>query len=349
VTLAREMTALRGSAGLSHPDHVAALELRGSGAFDLLELASSRPLHLREGQVRHALFLGDDARVVADVYIASAGDGFYVFGEGMTEAELSHWLASVRSERLASASVSIIPMSADHELVGVDGPYSWEVVAEVLGPAVLGIPYLTLLRRGDAVCMRAGKTGEYGYLLVAPRGESVALEQRLLDAGASRDLALVGRDALDLCALENGHFSMRAMRPTPLAEPLTPLELQLQWRVAYDKAFVGADALRARRAQGIEYRVTSFTAAGEIAAGDPIRFAGQLAGEVQAAGHSPTLGAWVGQALLARRLAHPHVDFAVDTLRGPIAITTRTAPMVDNLSLHVDPHKHAYATKGTIA
>ena len=62
--------------------------------------------------------------------------------------------------------------------------------------------------------------------------------------GAAFDSALVSREALDVCALENWHFSMRTLRETALASPLTPIELQLQWRVVYARDFVGATALR---------------------------------------------------------------------------------------------------------
>jgi hypothetical protein len=72
---------------------------------------------------------------------------------------------------------------------------------------------------------------------------------------------------------------------------------------------------------------------------------GQDAGEVLAARFSPTLSAWVGSALLVRRLAHPHVSLAASTEAGPVGLTTRTTPLVDNLSLHVDLHKHSFATR----
>ena len=122
-------------------------------------------------------------------------------------------------------------------------------------------------------------------------------------------------------------------------------QLQLQWRVAYDKEFVGAEALRARRREGPAVRATCFTADGPVAPGQALQVAGKDAGEVLAATFSPTLGAWVGSALLATRVAHPHVPLTASSDAGPVQLTTRTTPLVDNLSLHVDPHKHAYATR----
>ena len=344
-TLETQLPGLRSSAGSSRADHVAVVRVDGPGAFDLLEHASTRRLYLREGQMRHTLLLHEDAGIFADVYIGSADDGLYVLAEGPTEAELVAWLQELRERRFPAARVEVGGQAEERVTLGVDGPYAWEVVSGLLGRVVLGMPYLTLLRRDDVLCLRAGKTGEYGYLLVVPRSQAAGLEARLAEVGRPLGLVTVGREALDVCALENGHFSMRALRETALARPLTPIELQQQWRVAYDKVFVGSEALRARRAEGPRVRATSFTADAALVPGQTVQLGGEDVGEVLASTFSPSLGGWVGTALLTRRLAHPHVELAARSDTGVVHLTTRTPPLIDNLSLHVDPHKHSFATR----
>ncbi len=348
VTFERAMRGLRESAGLSHGEHIAVVRVGGPDAFEVSEYASTRRLYLREGQLRHTLLLDPDAGVFADVYIGSGDDGLYLLAEGPTEAELLTWLAALTERRFPSARITSRGLANEVVVLGVDGPYAWEVVSSVLGPAVRGMPYLTILRRDEVLCVRAGKTGEYGYLLLVPRSEAAALEARLLEAGRPMDLADVGLDALDACALENGHFTIRTRRDTPLAAPLTPLELQLQWRVAYDKDFCGVEALRARRAEGFKVRTTGFTADGSLAPGTPLRLGAEDAGEVLAAHFSPSLGMWVGSALLHRRLAHPHVPLTATSEAGAVCVMTRTTPLVYNASLRIDLHKHSYATRGAL-
>ena len=153
-----EVLALRTSAGWSRADHVALVQVDGPSAFDL-QSAASHNLYLREGRVRQTLFLRDDAGVFADVFIGLADDGFYVLGEGPSEAALVAWLEGVRDRNPTFARVVVRGLSAERTILGVDGPYAWEVLAGVFGRAVLGMPYLTLMRRGDVVCVRAGKTG----------------------------------------------------------------------------------------------------------------------------------------------------------------------------------------------
>jgi aminomethyltransferase len=252
------------------------------------------------------------------------------------------------AESVPGRETHVRGLASEHALLAVDGPFAWEVVAQALGASVLGMPYLSFLRRDEVLCLRAGKTGEYGYLLLVERSAAGDLEGKLLEAGRGVDMEQVQLPALDVCALENAHFSIRTLRETRLAEPLTPIELQLQWRVGYAKDFVGADALRARRERGASVRATCFTTNGPVAPGQAVMVHDREVGDVLAASESPTLGAWIGSALLGKRVAHPHVEVSIASGSGPVAAVTQTVPLVDNLSLRVDPNKHAYATRHLI-
>jgi glycine cleavage system aminomethyltransferase T len=347
LTIAEQVRALRASAGLSRAAHVAIVQFEGPDAFDLLQFASTQAPYLREGQVRHTLLLRDDGGILADAYIASADDGFYVLAEGPGEDELIAWFETLKERRSPRRRAEIQGRCADWVALGLDGPYAWEVLAGLLGPMVIGMPYLTLLRREDILCVRAGKTGEYGYLLVVPRSAVDQVEARLWEVGGPIDLVAVGRDALDVCALENWHFSMRFAGQSSLASPLTPVELQLQWRVVYEREFVGAPALRARRGPGARARATCFVAEGPVTPNDRVRIAGEDVGEVLAVSFSPILERWIGSVLLPIHLAHPHLTFLATTADSQVALKTCTTPLVDNISLHIDPHKHSYAAKAT--
>lgn len=342
MSLVEEVRALRSSAGLSRADHVAIIRVDGADALDFLQGVSTQSPYVREGRVRHTLLLGDDASIFADAFIVNVEDGFFVLAEGPSEEDVVARLAILK-ERASAKNVAIRGTRAEWVAFGVDGPYAWEVVSGALGPAVLGMPYLTLLRRGDVLCLRAGKTGEYGYTLLAPRSVAKEVEAKLREVGAPLDLTDVSLAALDVCALENWHFSMRTLRETELASPLTPIELQLQWRVVYSREFAGADALRARRAEGPKARVTCFTASdtSSLSAGQRVKLAGVEVGEVLAACVSPTLGQTIGSVLLERRFAHPHLTLSAND----VPLRTCTASLVDNLSLRVQPHKHSYATR----
>jgi aminomethyltransferase len=346
VSLASEVFAIRNSAGLSRSTHVTIVRVDGAGALDFLQTASTQSPYMREGRVRHTLLLRDDASVFADAFIVNVDDAFLVLAEGPSEAELVTWLETLR-ERAGAKNVNVRGTTGDWATFGVDGPYAWELAAGFMGPTTLGQPYLSLSRREDMMCLRAGKTGEYGYLLMVPSANAESAEAKLREIGGPLDLATVTREALDVCALENWHFSMRQLGTTSfIRTTLTPIELQLQWRVVYTREFAGAEALRARRAEGPKARVTCFTSSSPIAPGQRVRLHGLEgdAGEVLASCDSPTLGQTVGSVLLDIRVAHPHITFTA----GEHEIRTCTASLVDNQSLRIQPHKHSYASRNDV-
>jgi aminomethyltransferase len=342
MSLASEVFAIRNSAGLSRSTHVTIVRVEGPGALDFLQTASTQSPYMREGRVRHTLLLRDDASVLADAFIVNVDDAFLVLAEGPSEAELVAWLEQLR-DRAAAKNVTIRGTTGDWATFGVDGPYAWEVAGAFLGPTTLGQPYLTLARRDDMMCLRAGKTGEYGYLLMVPSASAKDAEAKLHEIGKPLDLATVTLEALDVCALENWHFSMRQLRANDFVKTLTPIELQLQWRVVYTREFAGVGALRARRAEGPKARVTCFTSSSPITPGQRVQlpgFEGDV-GEVLASCPSPTLSQTVGSVLLDIRVAHPHIALVA----GDRELRTCTASLVDNVSLRVQPHKHSYATR----
>ena len=343
----RELHALRHAAGLSRLDHVRPVRFRGDGAFDLVDALVSSRLFVRENELIQTLLLDPDGRPFADAMVAQEEDALLLLAEGPSmEALLAH-ARRVKEERCPRAAVDVEDLSSTHGLYGLDGPYAWELASEALGPDTLGLPYLSFVRLVDSVmCLRAGKTGEYGYLVLAPGPETEATWSRLREVGARQGAIEVGLPALDFCALENWHFSMRLYEPMGRELQLTPLEFQLQWRVDAQKDFVGAPALKARRVAGPSGRVTCFTAGAEVSAGQPVRLGDARMGTVLVVGWSPFRREWVGWAHLDLSVAWPGISaLEVEGAGGPVAIDTRSPPLLNNRSLHIDPHRHSHQTR----
>jgi aminomethyltransferase len=313
-----EVSAIRTSCTVTSLAHVHALKLTGPGALDLLDAATTSRLFVRENQLLQTLMLDAQARIFADAFVGLDEDGWLLFAEGPTHDALLEHLDRVRRERAPAADVSIEDLRTGHELYGVDGPFSWELVSEVLGPEVLGAPYLSFLKLRDVTCVRAGKTGEYGYLLLLPKAQAAATVARLHELGAAEG----SLELLDQCALENWHYSIRLTTAFPD-------ELQLRWRIDPTKQFEGSDALRARTPAR---RATCFTAHGEPK--PEVSLDGREIGSVIAARWSATRAEWVGWALLDSALAVPGLVFDG-------GLHTVSPPMLDNRSLFVDPRKHS--------
>ncbi len=333
--------ALRHSAALSRLDDVRYVRFEGPGAWDAVDRLCASDLFLRDGQLLLGLLLDERARPFADCYVGRDDEAYFLLLEGPTAAELREHLAR---HLPAGTAAAVRDLTEEVRILGLDGPFAWELLGAIAGPDSIGLPYLTFFHRDDWLVYRAGRTGEYGYGLVVPAAAAPALEARIVAAGAAFDLALADRAALGQCALENWFFDIRREGRADV----TPIELQLQWRVSPRKAFVGDDALRRHRAAGIRQRLTALVGPGPYHAGDVVRLAGAAIGRLVNAGASEARGDWAALALLDLEWAYPGLSLEVE--RGDATVPARSVspPLLNNRSLHVSPQLHSYATRNEL-
>ncbi len=289
--------------------------------------------------MRHTLVLREDGTPLADLYVCAGDDDFLLLAEGVSGEELRAHLVA-HAPRVAAE----FQLLDDRVVVGLDGPYAWEALAQVLGPDVMGLPYLTFFVTGEVTCFRAGKTGEYGYDLLVPRAEVGRWTERLEEEGRAFDLARCTLEDLDHCALENWFFNPRREGRSGA----TPLELQLQWRLSRRKQFVGSDALAARRRAGLRERLVCIVGPGRFAAGDALAFDGRVVGRIVNAGPCELRGGWIGMALVEVALAHAGLGGFEVPACEPSPVRTVAPPVVSIRRLFVQPQRHSYVTRAEV-
>jgi len=329
------MSALRHSVALSELPHVSRVRVGGPGAFDLVNRVTPLELYARDGQMLHTLLLESSAQVLADVYVCRDDEQYLLLAEGPDGPTLVDWL---RAHVRAGEQVELQDLGPSHEMFSLGGPYAWELVATWLGMGIMGLPYMGFARGDGWTCFRAGKTGEYGYDLLVPRERAPALRARVRELGKDFGLADLDFASLEQAMLEAFTFNIRREGRAGA----TPLELQLQWRVSYEKDSIAAAALKAHRTQGAKERLTFVRSPERVAAGDAVTLGEERIGTAVNAGWSELLGAWVGTAMLGVAFAHPGVDrYQV----GGRPLQTMTPPALLNRSLVVNPQRHAYRTR----
>jgi glycine cleavage system aminomethyltransferase T len=260
---------------------------------------------------------------------------YLLSAEGPSGDALEQWL----EQHAAGPELQLERLDRTHRLFSLHGPWAWELLSACLGPDVVGMPYLTLMRGGGGlICLRTGKTGEYGYELLVPNEGFAALHEGLVQAGRDWELQRVSQGTLDHCALENWFFSIRHEGRFALS----PLELGLQWRLSpKKKEYVGAAALAGRRASA---RVTCVVADGPVAEGDEVSFEGRVIGRVLHAVKSPVVQGWVASTLLELPLAVPGIW---GLTAGGHAARTSSPPVLNNRSLYVSPQRHTWADRSS--
>jgi len=335
--LAEEVQRIRRSVALSECDHVTALLLSGPRVADVVSAVCPLELYVQDGQMLHTLLLDDAARPLADLYVGAEGESVVLLVDGLDATALDSYLSSASPE---FRSLDRQNLADTHRHVSLNGPYAWELLAEVLGPEVIGLPYLGFYRAPSCWCFRAGKTGEYGYDLWLPRDGGENTLERLREVGRDFDLGPASLAALDTCAHENWFFDIR--RDARFG--LTPLELQLQWRISYEKTYPGSARLLELRRERERRRVVLVASDEPLPSGARIELGGLHVGRVLSSEPSPTRGDVLGIALVDVPYSHPGLGtLAIDGRRTQARVVS--APAVDNLSLYVDPQRHSYATR----
>lgn len=334
--------ALRHSVVVTPLTEMRALRFSGPDARRALERLCAGTIRVRDGQLQHILLLHDDATPFADGFLLCDDDRYELLYEGPDpEAMRAH----VADHLPIECKIALEDRSTSHAIIGIDGPFAWELVSRLAGAEAVGLPYLTFFKTDAFCCFRAGRTGEYGYGLIVERDTAAALVQGLHAQGADLDVVPGTRDALELAALENFFFNIHREGQAEL----TPLELQLQWRVNRAGNGVGVAALNARRAAGIAQRVTTLLATGRMGGGDLVLRASTPIGRVLHASWSPSRREWVALALLDIGFAIPGLTkLRVRAAEGEVQARTVTPPVLNNASLFVSAQMHSYATRGEI-
>ncbi|PRQ09229.1 aminomethyltransferase family protein [Enhygromyxa salina] len=317
--------------------------VRGEHAYEVVEALCPRDLFVRSGRVLHALVLDEAGGIEADLLVCPRDQAFLLIADGLDDAGL---LARLQAHAPAGAQFELEAVPADRTLFGLSGPYAWELIAALLGPELSTLRYLSCIALPEladagelALCLRVGSTGEYGYELLLPPSSLAQLEAKLVELGPRFDLCEVDQAVLDRAALENGFFCPRHRGVLGRS----PLQLALQWRVAFDLDYRGVEGLRAARDRGVNRRLSWMI--GRLEAGaatlGPLRREGAEVGELLEGFVSPVLGCFVGIALVDGELAHPWIAEFHDAAGHELQ--TAAPPLLQNRSLFVDPKKHTYA------
>ena len=334
MSLRDELQAIRLACALTEVRHVVCLKLTGDDVFSTLDRLVTSALTLQDAQLKTTLLLREDGTVFADALVGRDDEAYWLMTEGPTVSELTAWV----TKHQTGPGVSIERIDETHRHLAVHGPWAWQLLATCLGPDVMGMPYLSLLRSpSGVVCFRAGKTGEYGYELLVPNAAADELTRAIEKEGQALELRRVGLEALDLCSFENWFFSMRREGTWGL----TPLELGLQWRCAPQKAFIGSEALAAKKAHGFTHRLTCLVVEGEVAPKADVMLDGERIGQLEAIAYDPLLDRRVASARLPLALAVPGVPLSV----GGVGARTCSPPILINRSLSVSAQRHTWADR----
>ncbi len=336
---ALEASAVRASGGLSDASTLGKIEVAGPDAAAFLDyLYLTRASSLKIGRSRYAVNLREDGMVLDDGLLLRLGANRFraTTSTGQAEEMLAHF-EYYRALEFGAAQVAISDVTDAWAVIVVAGPQSREVLVPLLEEssrvAVAALHHMDFAVARfvgvELLVLRASFSGELAFELHCPPDLAVPLADALVGAG----MRPYGLEALDILRVEKGYLTH-----AELSGQTTPYDLGMAAFMNRKDRFVGRDLLDRPAFHELNRpRLVGLKAAdghAEFLAGSQLvtpEERNRPCGYITSSAFSPTLGEYIGLALVARAFAEGAELIARDPLRRGDA-TVRIVPTV-----HVDP------------
>ncbi len=304
-------------------------EITGADGFRFASLLTPRDLSTCSvGQGKYVLITAPDGGIVNDPVLLRLGENH--FWLAAADSDLLLWARGVA----AFAGMDVQLREPDVSPLQIQGPKSKDVVRDLFGDEVVGLRYYWFLETDldgiPVVVTRTGWTGEVGYeiyLRDGSRGDD--LWERIMDVGRPHHIRPTGPS--DIRRIEAGILNYGA----DMTLDDNPYEVGLDRLVDLDKDedFLGREALRRIRDEGVSRRLAGVEIAGDRIEFNmtrwPVRREGEVVGRITSAIYSPRFERNIGYAMVPVKLAEQGTELAVDTPWGERAARVVPMPFVD--------------------
>jgi aminomethyltransferase len=321
-----EHAAVRERAGIFDVSHMGEVVLEGDRALDSAQKLVTNDLSkCADGQAQYAALCNERGGVIDDIIVYRFSPRrLFVCVNASGRAKDFEWMRAH-----AGRDVEVSQRSDDWAQVAVQGPKAPEIVDSLCEPRVRDLGYYHFREAAVAgvpgcIVARTGYTGEDGFEVFCPPDGAA----RIWDALVSRGVVPCGLGARDSLRLEVAY----RLYGNDMDEEHTPLEAGLGWIVKLDKpgGFIGADALRKQKAEGLRRKLAGFKLVGKGIArhGYPALSGGRRVGEVTSGTMSPVLKEAIGLAYLPAELTKEGARFDVEIRQKPVAAEVVKTPFV---------------------
>jgi len=305
---------VRTAAGLFDVSHMGEFEVDGPGALAALQTLTTNDVAALEiGQVQYSLFPYPEGGLVDDLTVYRLDADRYMLTVNASNIDKDWaWVTT------HGAGARWRNISAETGLIAVQGPRAEELVAGLADVDVRAIGYYRFARGRLAgvstLISRTGYTGEDGFELYAPWGETERLWTALADAGTKVDAGPIGLGARDTLRLEMRY----ALYGNDIDETTNPLEAVLGWVVKPAKGdFIGKAAIERVRAEGPKRKLVGIEMADRSVArhGYPVLSDGRRVGEITSGTFGPSVQKSIAMAYVETPLAAIGTELQVE-IRG---------------------------------
>mmetsp|Transcript_9470 Transcript_9470/g.28582 ORF Transcript_9470/g.28582 Transcript_9470/m.28582 type:complete len:400 (+) Transcript_9470:714-1913(+) len=297
----------RESATVFDVSHMGQVRLRGKDKVDFIEkLVTADVQNLPAGHASLSVFTTEKGTIIDDTIVTNLGDEIgLVINAGCKDKDIAHMKKHLDQAKKDGKDVDLKVVD-DHELLALQGPKAMEVLGKMIeGVDLKKMPFMsaTKAKVNGIPCLvtRCGYTGEDGFEISVPAGQTVKLFDSLIEQDTVKPAGLGPRDSL---RLEAG----LCLYGSDIDDTITPVEANITFVVAKGRrdrgGFLGADVILPQIA---DKTLTDRKRCGLIIKGQPARGEERvfdeemnLIGQISSGTFSPSLGKPISMAYLKK-------------------------------------------------
>jgi aminomethyltransferase len=315
----------RNVCGLFDVSHMGEVWVEGRDAVAFVNrLTTNDVTRLIDGQAQYSTFTNENGGVVDDLLVYRFGPEklLLVVNASTTDKDWD-WITSHKRDE----DIALTNVSSDYCQIAIQGPRAFEILSEVTETDLQSIGYYHFttghVAGVESIISRTGYTGEDGFEIYAAADQAVHLWYTLLEHGGygtANGILPCGLAARNTLRLE----AAMSLYGHELSDSITPLEANLGWIVKLEKgAFVGSDALRKQKEEGLERKLVGFEMTEPGIARDEYRIFidEEPAGVVTSGSPAPFLKKNIGLGFVPTRFAKPGQEIRIE-VRGKLLRAT---------------------------
>ena len=259
-TVAAEHVATRERVAMFDMTPFAKFEVTGPGALGTLQRLATNQMNKPVGSITYTSMVTPSGGIKCDLTVTRLEEDCFmvVTGGAMGLHDLAWMEAHMSSDGLARVD----DVSAALCCIGLWGPRARDLLSRVCDDDLSneGFPYMRAKRIAigevPALALRISYVGELGWEIYAPSEQGLRLWDILWEAGQPLGVIAAGGGAFDSLRLEKGY----RLWGNDIHTEYSPYEAGIGFAVRMRKGdFIGRDALRQARAEGLRRRLCCMT------------------------------------------------------------------------------------------
>ncbi len=313
-----EHEAVRTRAGLFDVSHMGELEIRGSGALQLVQwVTCNNAAKLTVGQAHYSGLMTSRGTFVDDLLVHKISDTHYLLcvNASNQDADYDHIVSNNKFD------AQVENAGPRYSQLAIQGPRAKEILQQLTPVQLDPIRYYHFtfgkVSGVDCLIARTGYTGEDGFEIYFALEHSEKLWHDLMHAGESAKMIPCGLGARNTLRLEAG----MCLYGHEIDDTTTPWEAGLGWICKMEKApFLGSEVLAQQKQTGVPRKLVGFEMLDKRIGRDgyPVLIAGREAGHVTSGCPAPFLKKNIGMAYVPPQSTAVGTDIEI-SIRGQAA------------------------------